>query len=97
MLGQDEPLPEEVTTPGTVDPNAVAAAAEKLRRQRIMLIGGVALLGVVVVGSLALTGLTAEKRSYRERHGLRPGERRCIGNVRYKIMKYGPPRKIGVC
>lgn len=96
-LGDDEPLPEERTIPGTVDPAAVVAAEEKARRQRIMVVGGVTLLGVVVVGTLALVGLTSEKRSRVDRHPLREGQVRCLSHVKYSVGYQGRLKRVGTC
>jgi len=96
LLGQNEPLPEEVDIPGTVDSNAVAAATEKARRQRIMLVGGLSLLGVVIVATMGLVYVTREPRSKLDRHPLRVGQHRRIAHVKYHVHRYGMTR-IGTC
>lgn len=97
-LGQGTEFPlEPVTTPGTVDPGAEAAAQEKLRRERIMVIGGVAVLGVVVLGSLALVALTGEPRSRRERHKWKAGTYHCASGVRYYVTKKDRLVAVGNC
>lgn len=99
--GADEPLPEEVDVPVKLDPSVTAEYAranEATRRQRLMVVGGLSLLGVVVAGAMALVYFTREPRSAREHHPLRAGQNRCIGNVKYRVVNdYGKLRRIGVC
>lgn len=95
-LGQDE-TPEQVNVPGVPDPAAVAAAEEKARRERIMVVGGVTLLGVVVVGALALVYLTKEPRSHVDRRALREGDHHCFRHVKYYVGYRGRLKRIGYC
>jgi len=98
LLGDDQSPPEEVNIPGQVDQGAVDAAAETARRQRVMVIGGIAVLAVVALGSLALVAVTGESRSSLAHRPLRAGQHRCISHIRYRVVNdYGRLNKIGTC
>ena len=97
LLGEDEPDPNVRDVPAPVDPAADERAAAELRRQRLVLVGGLSLLGVVVVGAAALMYLTSEKRSHVDRHPLRAGQVRCISHVKYSVGYQGRLKRVGTC
>ena len=107
ILGQSEVGPEpypgaEIPTqpvPGSLEAQTQTQVAldEEARRKRLRTVGGIALLGVVVVGAGALLFLTKEPGSVRYRRALKYGQRRCIGHVRYAVLSQGRLRKVGKC
>lgn len=103
VLGQsaEETTPEvPVYTPPdaiTAQQQAQAANEEEAARARIRTVGGIALLGVVVVGAGALLYLTQEPGSVRYRRALKYGQKRCIGHIKYAVLSHGRLRKVGRC
>jgi hypothetical protein len=101
VLGQTDDTPEvPVYTPPdavTAQQQAQAANDEEAARARLRTVGGIALLGVVVVGAGALLFLTREPGSVRYRRALKRGQHRCIGHIRYKITSRGGFREVGKC
>jgi hypothetical protein len=100
VLGQTDETPEvPVYTPPeaiTASQQAQAANDEEAARARLRTVGGIALLGVVVVGAGALLFLTREPGSVRYRRALKRGQHRCIGHIRYAVLAHGLKR-IGKC
>ena len=103
ILGQsaEEVTPEvPVYTPPdaiTAQRQAQASAEDEASRARIRTVGGIALLGVVVLGAAGILWLTKEPGSVRYRRAIKRGQHRCLGHIRYKVTRGGGLRKIGYC